>query len=93
MKYLIKNAALVNEGETGFYDVLIENELATAKEAFVSSTTKRTMPVVQVDGLTIGDGKPGKVTGHIFELLVGEEEQYLAGLMGGTIKPFSPTPH
>lgn len=32
MKYLIKNAKLVNEGETGIFDVLIENELISKIE-------------------------------------------------------------
>ena len=37
-------------------------DLATADEAFISSTTINVLPVVSVDSLTIKDGKPGPVT-------------------------------
>jgi D-alanine transaminase/branched-chain amino acid aminotransferase len=33
-----------------------------AKEAFITSTTKHILPVVQLDGRTIGDGEPGNIT-------------------------------
>jgi branched-chain amino acid aminotransferase len=42
-------------------------ELALAKEAFVTSSTKNTWPVIAIDGKQIGDGKPGKVAGLINE--------------------------
>ncbi len=38
------------------------NELTNAKEAFITGTTKKVMPVTQVDDIKIGDGKPGKIT-------------------------------
>jgi D-alanine transaminase/branched-chain amino acid aminotransferase len=37
-------------------------DIRGAKEAFVTSTTKGVMPVVEVDGRPVGDGKPGEVT-------------------------------
>lgn len=37
-------------------------DLLQAAEAFLTSTTKRIMPIVAVDGQTIGTGKPGPVT-------------------------------
>jgi len=37
-------------------------EIWTAREAFITSTTKHVLPVVQLDGRTIGEGKPGKVS-------------------------------
>jgi len=37
-------------------------ELFAAEEVFFASTTLWTYPLVEVDGKTIGDGKPGKVT-------------------------------
>lgn len=40
-------------------------EAQSAAEAFVSSTTKHVMPVVEIDGHTIGNGKPGPVTRDI----------------------------
>jgi branched-subunit amino acid aminotransferase/4-amino-4-deoxychorismate lyase len=33
-----------------------------AKEAFIASTTKQVLPILQVDDIVIGDGKPGKIT-------------------------------
>jgi len=37
-------------------------EAYQAKEAFITSTTKHILPVVQLDGRMIGDGQPGDVT-------------------------------
>jgi branched-chain amino acid aminotransferase len=37
-------------------------DLASAKEAFLTSTTKRILPIVQIDDLIIGNGAPGKIT-------------------------------
>jgi len=37
-------------------------ELKTVKEAFITGTTKKVMPVCQIDDLVIGDGKPGTIT-------------------------------
>ncbi|HEY1166726.1 MAG TPA: aminotransferase class IV [Chitinophaga sp.] len=37
-------------------------EACQAKEAFITSTTKHILPVVQLDGRVIGDGQPGDVT-------------------------------
>jgi len=48
-------------------DITLE-EIRTAKEAFVTSTTKNILPVMQLDGHPIGNGQPGRVT----ERLAGE---------------------
>jgi branched-chain amino acid aminotransferase len=45
-------------------------ELDHATEAFITSTTKHIMPVVQIDGRTIGDGKAGKVSSALLDLLL-----------------------
>lgn len=37
-------------------------DIRQAREAFVTSTTKGVMPVVQFDGHPIADGQPGKIT-------------------------------
>lgn len=42
-------------------DILLQ-ELYEADESFITSTTKKILPVTQIDGHLIGDGKPGKVT-------------------------------
>jgi branched-chain amino acid aminotransferase len=42
-------------------------DIKTAKEAFITSTTKNVLPVFEIDGKTIADGKPGRVTTYIYE--------------------------
>ena len=45
-------------------DVTIE-DILNAKEAFITSTTKQMLPVVQLDGNQVGTGKLGEVTMRI----------------------------
>ena len=50
------------------------DDIRNAAEAFLTSTTKRIVPIVQVDDMVIGDGKPGPVTLALLkELMVLEE--------------------
>ena len=39
--------------------VFTAEDLAAADEAFLSSSTRELMPVVEVDGTPIADGRPG----------------------------------
>ena len=50
-------------------------DIAQAREAFTTSTTKRVLPVVQIDGQPIGDGKPGPVTLALLQDLISLENQ------------------
>jgi branched-chain amino acid aminotransferase len=43
-------------------ETIQEEDLASADELFITSTTKEIVPVVAVDDLVIGDGVPGPVT-------------------------------
>lgn len=52
--------------------ILRDEDLATASEAFITSTTKEIVPVVKVDDRVVGDGVPGPVTKR---LLVAFREQ------------------
>ena len=55
-------------------------EIFEADEAFITSSTKRLMPVVDIDGSVIGDGKPGKITRHLEALFIDFEKQYVNSL-------------
>ncbi len=54
------------------------NELKEAQEVFITSSTKGVMPIVQIDGLTIGDGQPGPVTKKMMALFRQSVEDYLS---------------
>jgi branched-chain amino acid aminotransferase len=63
-----KQVLTISEGMyvTEARDVTLD-ELRNAKEAFITSTTKNILPVVQVDGKVLGDGRPGAVTRALAE--------------------------
>jgi D-alanine transaminase len=44
------------------------DEAKSAKEAFITSATSTVMPVIAVDGVAVGDGRPGPVTRKLREL-------------------------
>jgi branched-chain amino acid aminotransferase len=54
------------------FEVAEENitlgELSTAKEAFITSTTKTILPVTSINGSTIGNGTAGLVTKKLLQL-------------------------
>ncbi|NEM98622.1 aminotransferase class IV [Pontibacter burrus] len=52
-------------------------DIAQAKEAFLTSTTKRILPIVQVDDLVIGNGKPGEITNELLADLIALEQTQL----------------
>ncbi|MFD3002701.1 aminotransferase class IV [Pontibacter toksunensis] len=51
------------------------DDIRQAREAFLTSTTKRILPVVQVDDVVIGNGKPGAVTLALLQDLIKLEEE------------------
>ncbi len=53
------------------------SELAGACEAFVTGSIKMVVPVVKIGGITIADGKPGKITRRLSELYVKYLERWL----------------
>jgi branched-chain amino acid aminotransferase len=61
----------VKEAAVTLQDILI------AKEAFLTSTTKRIQSIVKMDGQVIGDGKPGVVTMALLKMLVEKEGDYV----------------
>ncbi len=42
-------------------------DLASASEAFITSTTREVMPVVSIDDRPVGGGAPGPITGRLLE--------------------------
>lgn len=56
---------------------LFMEELANVKEAFITGTTKKVMPVYQIDDLIIGNGKPGPVTVELQQMF----EKYVVEYM------------
>jgi len=45
-------------------------EAQTAKEAFSTSASTFVMPVTEIDGVKIGNGKPGRISLHLRELYI-----------------------
>lgn len=56
-------------------DVTVD-ELKNASEIFLTSTTKRLLPVIEMDGKLIGNGHPGIVTSALHKLFVELENDY-----------------
>lgn len=50
-------------------------ELKNAAEVFMTSTTKRVLPIVEIDSKKIGEGKPGKITSLLYQLFCEMEEK------------------
>lgn len=44
-------------------------DVANAKEAFITSTTKNVLPVLSINGQQVGEGKPGEITRQISSIL------------------------
>lgn len=44
--------------------------LDSAKEAFISSSTKNILPVTAIDGKSIGDGKPGPISRNLYQQII-----------------------
>lgn len=57
--------------------VVTTQEMLNAKEAFLTSSTKRILPVVSIDGRAVGDGEPGETTLHLLQLLLEFEDNYI----------------
>ena len=53
------------------------SELSGASEAFITGSMKLIVPTVKIGGITIGDGKPGKITRKLSELYTKYLEKWL----------------
>lgn len=59
----VRSLEPAHEGEFNTADLL------SADEAFLTSSIREVMPVVAIDGVTIGDGRPGPVAARLQEAL------------------------
>ena len=62
-KHIIALSANIESAE--IRDISKE-ELLSASEVFLTSTTRKIMPVLAIDGKPVGDGKPGTVTEKLY---------------------------
>lgn len=53
------------------------DEVRKASEIFLTSSTKRVQSIVSVDGVQVGDGKPGPVAALLLKKLLASEQQYI----------------
>jgi branched-subunit amino acid aminotransferase/4-amino-4-deoxychorismate lyase len=65
----VTRATLIESASALGYDVAegaypVE-ELAAAEEAFTSSSVREVMPAIELDGLPIGDGRPGSAASEL----------------------------
>ena len=70
----------VEAGVTVREQVLKEPDLVWADEAFLSSTTREIVPIVQVDDHTIGTGRPGPITKTLLERFRAKAQELTASL-------------
>ncbi len=59
------------------------NDIHQAKEAFLTSSTKRIQAIVKIDGRIVGDGMPGKITSSLLTILQQAESEYVENVMRG----------
>ena len=50
-------------------------EAGEASEAFITSASNYVMPVVSIDGIPVGDGKPGPITMRLREIYIDESSK------------------
>lgn len=65
-KKILQFSQLVNIRE----GLITLRDLENAREAFITSTTKNVLPVLSINGKTIGAGKPGEITTEISRKLM-----------------------
>ncbi len=50
---------------------IYRHEIDVLEEAFLTGTTTDVMPVVTIDRMTVGTGRPGAITMRLYEALAG----------------------
>ena len=76
---IITRAAVLRFAQEAQMEVVERNftieEAKAADEAFVTSASAFVMPVVEIDGVELGDGKPGKVAPRLREIYLEESRK------------------
>lgn len=60
------------------YKLLEQSQLAAAREAFITSSSRGIVPVVEIDDVRVGEGRPGPITRQLmnaYESYVGEHAE------------------
>lgn len=57
-------------------DYFAYNDLQSVDEAFIASSIRNVVPVVKIDDIVIGDGKPGVVTQNLSEVFKRYQDNY-----------------
>ncbi|HIE29562.1 TPA: hypothetical protein EYP66_20015 [Candidatus Poribacteria bacterium] len=57
-------------------DYFVYNDLQSVDEAFIASSTRNIVPVVKIDDIVIGNGRPGVVTQNLSEVFKEYQNNY-----------------
>ena len=75
----ITRANLIRIAKTNKIDITLrkieKSELQTADEVFITASNIRVMPVVEIDGSKISNGKPGPITQKLMSLFANFEKE------------------
>src|SRR5690606_40914302 len=71
---ITRQHVLILAGDVEERDISL-TEILNADEVFMTATTKRILPVTQIDGVLIKDGIPGPVTRQLMERVKGLEKE------------------
>jgi len=59
---------------------IYRHEMATMSECFLTGTTSDVMPVVTIDGDSVGDGRPGPITMQLYAALADRLARFAVGV-------------
>lgn len=72
---LVGSSFTVKEGPVTFDD------MREAKEAFLTSSTKRIQAIVKIDGQPVGNGMPGEITSKLLHHLLETEKKFVLNVL------------
>jgi D-alanine transaminase/branched-chain amino acid aminotransferase len=78
LKGVTRKRVLELSGFTLREGVVTLDDVRHAKEAFLTSSTKRIQAVVKIDGQAVGTGRAGEVTSALLQQLIERERAYVA---------------